>query len=128
MLDERITWGCPIIGCPSYLELMVDRLRRYKLPAEPPYLPASFVKAVQRHDPGCQWRALKVIPPSLKGKNILVLSGGIDQLVPWSASEEFVSTLEKESGIVQVKVYEGVGHEYPQIMMDDLYDWAVKFL
>ncbi|KAJ5738281.1 hypothetical protein N7493_001436 [Penicillium malachiteum] len=61
--EPRISAGVVIIGCPDYLNLMVDRARLSKLPSwtksNPPgseilgseALPASFVDVVNKYDP-----------------------------------------------------------------------------
>ncbi|KAJ5233481.1 uncharacterized protein N7469_005247 [Penicillium citrinum] len=61
--DPRMTAGVIIIGCPDYLNLMVDRARLSKLPSwtksSPPgseilgseAFPFSFVETVKRYDP-----------------------------------------------------------------------------
>ncbi|KAJ5937453.1 hypothetical protein N7454_004753 [Penicillium verhagenii] len=61
--EPRISAGVVIIGCPDYLNLMVDRARLSKLPSwtksDPPgaeilgseALPASFVDIVKQYDP-----------------------------------------------------------------------------
>lgn len=61
--EPRISAGVVIIGCPDYLNLMVDRAQRSKLPAwtrtDPPgqeilgseAFPTSFVDIVRQYDP-----------------------------------------------------------------------------
>ena len=61
--EPRITAGVVIIGCPDYLNLMVDRARLSKLPSwtksDPPgseilgseAFPVSFVEIVKQYDP-----------------------------------------------------------------------------
>jgi dipeptidyl aminopeptidase/acylaminoacyl peptidase len=125
--DDRIDWACPIIGCPSYIELMEFRLRQQNLPVEAPHLPKSFVQLLDREDPGSIYRRTNKISERLK-KPILVLSGGDDPLVPWSASETLISELQRESKNLKVNVYEGVGHEYAPQMGSDFYSWVLQFL
>lgn len=128
-IDERINWGCSIIGCPSYIELMEYRLRRSRLPVEPPYLPRSFLHILERDDPGTILRMKNEIPSSLKWKHILVLAGEEDNLVPWTTCTKFISRLQQESENIQVKQYAGVGHiPYHPEMMKDFYTWFLQFI
>lgn len=55
------------------------------------------------------------------GKKILVLSGGKDQLVPWSASQDFVERLHvgDEGTKISVVVPEA-GHECHPVMMETM--------
>jgi Prolyl oligopeptidase family len=126
--DDRITWGCSIIGCPSYIELIEYRLRQSGLPVQQPYLPQSFLRILEREDPGTILQSKNEIPISLKQKQILVLAGQEDRLVPWTACTNFVSALQQQSQKIQVRQYEGVGHTYHPEMMRDFYNWFIKFL
>lgn len=128
--DDRINWGCSIIGCPSYIELMEYRLQQSGLPVKPPFLPQSFLQVLERDDPGMILRLTKQIPESLKRKQILVLAGQKDILVPWTACANFISALQAQSPQnIEVKNYEGVGHiAYHPEMMKDFYNWFIKFL
>ena len=63
----------------------------------------------------------------LKGKRILVCSGGADKLVPYHCSEPFLKFLKdatggwyKDGGVyVEDNVYPGVGHAYSEGMVKD---------
>lgn len=111
-VDERISFGIPIIACPDYLKLMEKRASRFSLPIAPPYFPASLIELVRRRDPVMKaFDRVDDANPYL-GKKVLVLSGGADKLVPWEASREFVEKLAVgPSGVKKVLVVEGVGHE-----------------
>src|SRR5579859_770917 len=102
---------------------MEYRLQTSKLPLKPPYLPALFLRVLDRDDPGMILRKTGKIPDTLKGKEILVLSGKEDQLVPWSASNTFIQHLEKDCPGLHVQVYGGMGHEYPPYVQHDLCKW-----
>jgi len=127
-LDDRVTWGCSVIGCPSYIDLMEHRLKKSQLTIGPPHLPKSFCQLLDRVDPGSIFRHTGNIPDSLKKKHILVLSGEDDPLVPWSAQESFISKLQQESNNVQVKVYPGVKHEFSAEMRQDFRSWFLQFI
>lgn len=61
----------------------------------------------------------------LKGKRLLLCSGGEDKLVPYVNSAPMVRLLEDVGGVdVEDKVYEGVGHSFSAGMVED----AVRFL
>ena len=128
MGDERINWGCSIIGCPSYINLMYQRLAKSNLPANPPHFPSSFIKILSREDPGYKFTDGKSIPETLKSKHILVLSGQDDPLVPWDASKEFIEELQKLSNTTRVNVYPRIGHKYTLEMLADLKEWVLQFL
>ena len=106
---------------------MEYRLKKSGLPIEPPYLPLSFVRVLERDDPGTIFRQTNEIPEPLKRKRILVLSGKEDNLVPWTASDSFITALRKQSPSVEIKVYPGIGHKFPPIMRNDFETWLLTF-
>jgi predicted esterase len=54
----------------------------------------------------------------LSSKKVLVLSGGDDTIVPWTASQAFVEGLEVgPTGRKEVIVFDGVGHAVPPQMV-----------
>lgn len=59
--------------------------------------------------------------PRLSEKQILVLKGNEDPLVPWQASDAFLQTLPKEN--LTIKGYEGVGHAVTPAMVLDTAAW-----
>lgn len=78
-------------------------------------------------------RLLEILESRVKGKSVLVCSGGADKLVPYKASEPFMGFLKTavgkggwwEGGMrVEDLVYEGAGHEFTEAMVRD----AVKFV
>ena len=77
-------------------------------------LPKSFLDTVAQLDP-------QVGKVSLK--DLLILKGDDDPLVPWSASEAFVSRLPPDR--VEVVGYPGVGHAFPDVMLEKSADWIV---
>ncbi|KAF7289889.1 hypothetical protein MIND_01363600 [Mycena indigotica] len=113
--DPRIQIVIPMIGCPDYFALIHPRAASKGIAAAPPHFPATFVKVVRDNSP-------KVA--QFEGKRVLVLSGEIDRLVPWGASESFVGQLKSVPGQKQVVVLPGVGHEIP----DEMVRRAVEFV
>lgn len=119
--DPRVKIGIPIIGCPDFLALMTDRAMKYSLPIAPPYFPTSLLSYIHRNDPpSTPYSKLDASNPFL-GKKILVLSGGMDTLVPWTASKDFVEKLEVgEDGLKEVVIVPGVGHECTEGMVAEM--------
>lgn len=74
----------------------------------------------------------EILDAHVKGKKILLCTGGLDKLVPWRCSESFTKffvhaaeTWYKDSGLtVDNRIYKGVGHECSDDMVRD----AVKFI
>lgn len=108
---------------------MEYRLNQQNLPKEERYLPQTFLKVLERDDPGMILRQTGTIPESLRRKSILVLAGKKDKLVPWTACETVMKKLGEENAQLGVIRYDGVGHEvnHPG-MMADFKSWALQFL
>ncbi|CAK5268592.1 unnamed protein product [Mycena citricolor] len=126
--DPRLKLTIPIIGCPDYLALMYPRAKEAGLNAGPPYLPDSFVEQVKRD-------SLLSLPYTSEGpenpfygKHVLVLSGGADPLVPWTASKPFVEGLQVGPGSKEFIVFDGVGHDVPPPMVAALIKSLVSFV
>lgn len=71
----------------------------------------------------------------LHGKHILNLSGKEDKLVPYAAGEPFLKVfkrvLEEEPGLdieFQDILFDGVGHAFPQAMVDKSAEWICGLL
>jgi predicted esterase len=77
-------------------------------------LPQTFLNLVASLDP-----KLDVISK----KDMLILKGDEDKLVPWEASEEFVSKLPKDKA--EVVGYPGVGHAFTPEMQERSAKWIV---
>jgi hypothetical protein len=115
--DPRITAGVAVIGCPDYMNLMLDRARLSKLNT---YLtaddgasffgskdfPDALVAACNKYDPkgilfgtgeisfptsdAEKERLIPILDSRIRGKKFQVLSGGADKLVPYAKSEQFL--------------------------------------
>lgn len=116
--------GIPIIGCPDYLKLIKQRAERSGIAFAPPHIPDSFVNLVKSVDPASTKYTGQDSSNPFYGKKILVLSGEIDAVVPWGASQEFADGLEVGPGKKKVIVEKGVGHE----MTDRMVAEAVVFI
>ncbi|KAF9024916.1 alpha/beta-hydrolase [Hymenopellis radicata] len=126
--EPRLTIGVPIIGCPDYLSLISERALKFDIPLDgSAYLPDSLLSLIQSSDPvAVPYRSIDASNPFL-GKKILVLSGGKDTLVPWSASESFVEHLNVgNKGIKQAVVQEDAGHETTPEMVRRLVDFVTE--
>lgn len=74
-----------------------------------------------------QKRLRKVLDGKIKGKSVLVCSGGADKLVPYHCSEPFLTFIKsatsswyaEENLYVEDIVYPGIGHEYSAGMVKD---------
>lgn len=159
--EPRITAGVSIIGCPDFQLLMKDRARLSKLPtydkstAGSGFLgsrdfPPGLVAQCARFDPkgilfgagevpaegtpdeAEQARLRPILDAHVKGKKLLMCTGGADKLVPWRCSEPFTKFFTaaaegwyKDSSLVaDNRVYAGVGHECSDGMVVD----AVRFV
>lgn len=80
---------------------------------------------IRQHDPSnLPYHTSNVSNPFID-KKILVLSGGIDTLVPWTASQAFVERLEVgQGGVKKVVVVSDAGHECTAAMVAE----AAQFL
>jgi hypothetical protein len=85
-------------------------------------------EAVQEPESEEEKRRLKgLLDARIKGKKVLVCSGGDDKLVPYAMSKPFVGLLERavgtwyaDGGVTVVnKVYDGVGHAFSEGMVED---------
>lgn len=133
---------------------MTDRARLSKRPSytSPPNgasflgskdFPKALVSSVKKSDPRGmlfgtseidvhpsaqeQDRLRQILDQKIKGKKVLVCSGGDDKLVPYHCSEPFMDFLKmasnswyKDGGLyVEDNVYPGVGHAYSEGMAKD---------
>ena len=109
--DDRVKAGVAVIGCPTFPALMIPRAEEKREER----LPQAFLDLVAKLDP-----KLDIISK----KDLLILKGDEDLLVPWKASEEFVSKLPK--GRVEVIGYP-CGHAFPDAMLEKSAGWIVNW-
>ena len=79
-------------------------------------LPPTFLDIVAKLDP-----RLEIV----SGKDLLILKGDVDKLVPWSACEGFVSGLDPTN--TEVVGYPGVGHAFSEEMREKSADWIAQW-
>jgi hypothetical protein len=83
-----------------------------------------------------QQRLREILDARIKGKNLLVCSGGDDKLVPYRCAEPFMQFLKnatkgwyKDGNVyVEDNVYPGVGHAYSEGMVKDTTRFVSDFL
>ncbi|QRW23331.1 alpha/beta hydrolase family protein [Rhizoctonia solani] len=114
----RVSLVVPVIGSPSYLTLFQHRAEGLGLALAPPYLPASLRREMERATPRVD---------AFKGKDVLVMSGADDMLVPFeeSGSREFTQRL-KDAAIcrtLEVWVQPETGHTCSIEMIDRAKDF-----
>jgi len=119
--DPRVNIGIPIVGCPDFLTLMTERAKQYSLPIAPPYMPHHLLSYIHQHDPtSTPFSVLDTSNPFL-GKKILILCGGLDTLVPYSAGKDFVEKLQVgKDGIKKVVIMSDAGHECTTAMVAEM--------
>lgn len=78
--------------------------------------------------PNEQARLRAILDSKIKGKSLLVCSGGVDKLVPYRCSAPFMDFLKMASKgwyldgdvFVEDNIYEGIGHAYSDCMSTDV--------
>ncbi|CCU81532.1 alpha/beta hydrolase fold-containing protein [Blumeria hordei DH14] len=147
--DKRITAGVVIIGSPDYISLMSNRAQlSHRESAGQTFLcssdfPSELIKTILQWDPrGIIFGIAEVmvnpdqvhhsslsniLDSKVKGKRILVCSGGEDKLVPYHCNEpmfEFFRNAasgwysEKNFRLEEI-IYPGVGHIFDDRMLKD---------
>jgi predicted esterase len=108
---------------------MEYRLKISDSKVTPSKLPQSFIRVLDRNDPGSILRVTKDTPPSLRRKYILVLSGKEDSVVPWSVCAKFITHLQSSmTTALTVKLYDGIGHTFTATMAHDFKQWFIQFI
>ena len=97
---------------------MAPRAEKYSISLSPPHLPETLLSYIRQNDPvSTPFQAHDASNPFM-GKKILVLSGGIDTLVPWTASKDFVENLwVGNTGVKKILVFPDVGHKCTPAMV-----------
>ncbi|KAG6259064.1 hypothetical protein E4U24_008228 [Claviceps purpurea] len=156
--EPRLDGAVVVVGCADYISLMTERHKESPLPTPSPFLgsvyfPSDLVTEIQKVDPKARLFGATAAPPpspplpaseqgrlrdlldaKVRGKKVLVCSGGDDKLVPYARSAPLLAVLKDavrpggwyEDGgfVLEDRVYEGVGHKFSEDMVRD----SVKFL
>lgn len=110
---------------------MEDRARKAGMAPGPPAIPESLRAHVIKHSPiNSNYNNSSDLNPFLS-KDILVLSGAADKLVPWAHSKPFVEALVVgEKGRKRVVLQEGAGHQLtPEMHVEAatfVWEWLLK--
>lgn len=130
MEDPRIRIGIPIIGCPDYATLISTRLDEFKTSTSStkPVFPKSLLDLLAIVDPiNSQYSSASSLNPFLN-KNILVLTGAEDPLVPARYTRTFFDGLNVGRHGAKEWVDEaGKGHEVTEQMIEKTGQWIWKY-
>ncbi|KAJ7178722.1 Alpha/Beta hydrolase protein [Mycena crocata] len=126
--DPRVKIVIPIIGCPDYLGLMEPRAKAQGISVAPPHFPEGLVKVIRAASPTALPYTSNGNENPFMGKHVLVLAGGSDPLVPWTASQAFVNGLEVGPGTKEYVVFDGVAHEVPPQMVEAVVAYILRML
>ncbi|KAM0347718.1 hypothetical protein ACHAPU_004733 [Fusarium lateritium] len=154
--EKRIDAAVVVIGCPDFAGLLSDRAAQANLDCGAAfvgskYFPKDLTQTCSLHDPKTLLFGTSSIPPSplsaaeqarlkpilderIRGKKLLLCSGGDDALVPYAKTKPFATLLKeavgekgwyRDGGVeMDDRVYKGVGHKFSADMVED----AVCFL
>ncbi|KAJ5572966.1 Alpha/Beta hydrolase protein [Penicillium hetheringtonii] len=113
--EPKIKAAIISVGCPNMHDLMVDRLGGKDI-VDPIRWPDSISEYYSERDQ----RVARI-----EGKQILILNGALDKLVP---SRFSVPWVEKYGGKndVSFNVFENSGHWFSLEMMDKVIEWVVE--
>jgi hypothetical protein len=116
--EPRLKIGISIIGCPDFLTLITARAKQYSLPIAPPYVPDRLLSYIHQHDPTSTPYYEQGVSNPFLGKKILVLAGGMDTLVPYSAGKDFMEKLQVGmDGVKEVIIDPDAKHECTDMMV-----------
>lgn len=88
------------------------------MPFAPPYIPDSLLDAIRQYDPNPSTSSSNEETNPFWGRKVLVLSGELDDMVPWASSKKFVENLNVgPNGVKKVIVAPGVKHEVTAEML-----------
>ena len=115
--------GADFLGSKDFPNALIDSIKR----SDPRGL-LFATSAIQANPSESEQKRLrKILDAKIKGKRLLVCSGGADKLVPYHCAQPFMQFLKNATngwyrdGDVYVEdiVYPGVGHAYSEGMVKD---------
>ncbi|KAJ9109202.1 hypothetical protein QFC21_000531 [Naganishia friedmannii] len=132
--EPRVTIGIPIIGCPDYYSMLKERIAR-KGPSNGqktlvgPAFPPSLAQLVAKEDPiAVHYTSHDPLVNPYIGKQILILGGGDDKLVPPKFGEKIYEGLYVgEKGAKNMIIQEGVGHRLSEEMIERVGEWIWRY-
>jgi len=115
--------GTNFLGSRDFPVALVESIKKW----DPRGLLFELKEIEVEPSPDEQARLRKILDSKIKGKSLLVCSGGADKLVPYRCSAPFMDFLKKATkgwysdGNVYVEdnVYDGIGHAYSDGMAQD---------
>ena len=115
--------GTKFLGSKDFPVALVESVRKW----DPKGLLFGLKDIEVDPSPEEQARLRKILDSKVKGKSVLVCSGGDDKLVPYHCSAPFMRFLKKavkgwynEGNLyVEDNVYDGIGHAYSDGMAQD---------
>ncbi|KAI5788308.1 Alpha/Beta hydrolase protein [Geopyxis carbonaria] len=123
--EPRVTAVVAVIACCDYAALMDARAARAGVAWDTP----ALRKAIAQVDPAMvvQREGWPAVARRVAGKQVLVLSGAEDTLVPYGVSRVFVDALQdaapREGGSVKSVEFGGTGHEFSEDMQAVAAEW-----
>lgn len=124
-LHNSISKSGVFLGSTYFPNALVESMKRY----EPRGLLFGTSKITESPSATEQSRLRPILDSRIKGKRILICSGGADKLVPYRCAEDFMKFFKgatQEGGwyadghvYVEDNVYPGIGHEYSEGMVKD---------
>lgn len=125
---EKKTSGASFLGSRDFPPALVAQCAQF----DPKGIVFGTDDVVEAPSKAQQAQLRQILDKHVKGKRLLMTTGGDDKLVPWRCSEPFTKFFTnaaegwyKDSGlVVDNRVYAGVGHECsPDMLLD-----AVRFI
>lgn len=118
-----VTNGADFLGSKDFPSALVASVLKW----DPKGLLFGLADIKSEPSPDEQERLRDILNSKIRGKSVLVCSGGADKLVPYHCSEPFMDFLKSATkgwysdGNVHVEdnVYEGIGHAYSDGMSID---------
>jgi len=113
--EPKIKAAIISVGCPNMHDLMVDRLGGKDV-VDPIRWPGSISEYYSERDQRVS---------RIEGKQILILNGALDKLVPSRFSAPWVEKYGWKND-VSFNVFENSGHWFSLEMMDKVIEWVVE--
>ncbi|OJJ50358.1 hypothetical protein ASPZODRAFT_164322 [Penicilliopsis zonata CBS 506.65] len=120
--EPRITDAVIVIGSPNLTDMMLDRLGGYKSPSEVPTDTKEWPKAIEK-----LYLDRDASLERISGKNILILNGAVDPLVPSRFTHAWMDKYAGNNKVTFIE-QEETGHNLTYQMMDHTVNWLLQVL